>query len=65
MTMKAQQELKERLARRGEKRGSMASPIEVDRVLRFFHVVGQLKRLKRTGWVDNGRTENGERNRGC
>eukprot|EP00981_Chlorochromonas_danica_P011514 scaffold4054_cov157-Ochromonas_danica.AAC.4 len=31
-----------------------SNPVEVGRALQFFKVVGQLKQLKRTGWVDHG-----------
>jgi len=31
----------------------MASPLEAQRALNFFGIVGKLKTLKRTGWVDN------------
>lgn len=34
----------------------MATPVEVSKAMKFFEVVGQLKRLKRTGWVNHGST---------
>ena len=31
----------------------MATPVAAERALNFFSIVGKLKTLKRTGWVDN------------
>jgi hypothetical protein len=33
----------------------MSSPVEVYRAMQFFEIVGKLKQVKRTGWVNHGR----------